>query len=153
MSDIVDTSILIRHLRGDERATNLLNALFSKRRPLISPITVTEIFIGCRHEQHLRSVRSLLRRFKTVPITASIAEKTAILVQRYPHLFGSGVQRGIADAFILACAWERNATLYTLNTRHFVDAEITEVSFSVPPPAVQTLYGFMKRTSRRTHSA
>jgi len=134
MSDLVDTSILIRHLRGDERAADLLSALIGKRRPLISPITVTEIFIGCRHEQHFRNARSLLRGFKTVPITASIAEKAAILVQRYPHLFGSGVQRGIADAFILACAWERNATLYTLNTRHFVAAEIAEVAISAINP-------------------
>ena len=137
MPDLVDTSILIRQLRGDVRASELLSYLYQRGRPLISPITVTEIYIGCQNERHLRAARSIIRRFKTVPITAAIAQKAASLIQKYPQFFGRGVQRGIADAFILACAWERNAILYTLNTRHFVAARISEVRIHAIDPMTE----------------
>ena len=55
-------------------------------------------------------------------------------MQKYPQFFGRGVQRGLADALILSCAWERNATLYTLNTRHFVTAQISEVDIRAIDP-------------------
>ena len=137
MPDLIDTSILIRQLRGDVRASELLSYLHRRGRPLISPITVTEIYIGCQNERHLRGARSIIRRFKTVPITAAIARKAAHLIQKYPQFFGCGVQRGIADAFILACAWERNATLYTLNTRHFVATYISEVRIHAIAPTTE----------------
>lgn len=137
MPELVDTSILIRQLRGDTRASELLSYLYQHGRPLISPITVTELFVGCQNERHLRGVRSIMRRFKTVPITATIAQKTAYLIQKYPQFFGHGVQRGIADALILACAWERNATLYTINTRHFAAARISEVRIHAIDPTTE----------------
>jgi predicted nucleic acid-binding protein len=134
MDRLFDTSLLIRHLRGDTRAAALLGASLRPRRALLSPITVTEILVGCLHEQHTRTARALLRRFRTVPITSSVAEKAAHLIRTYPQFFGRGVERGVADAFILACAWERQAQLYTLNTRHFVSGQITEVEIRALDP-------------------
>jgi len=134
MANLLDTSILIRQLRGELRAGKLIASVERQRRILISPITVTEIYVGCLHEAHLRAVQDLFRRFKTVPITASVARKAAHLMQKYPQFFGRGMQRGLADALILSCAWERNVTLYTLNTRHFVAAQITEVDIRAIDP-------------------
>jgi hypothetical protein len=46
---------------------------FPKRKSLV---TVTELFVGCQNERHIRSVRSIMRRFKTVSITATIIDTT-----------------------------------------------------------------------------
>ncbi len=73
MANLLDTSILIRQLRGELRAGKLIAAIERQGRILISPITVTEIYVGCLHEEHLRAVQNLFRRFKTVPITAPIS--------------------------------------------------------------------------------
>jgi predicted nucleic acid-binding protein len=50
-----------------------------------------------------------------------------LLIQRYPRLFGKGISRGTADAFIGATAWSLGLPLYTLNTRHFAKIPIAEI--------------------------
>ena len=136
MGDLTDTSILIQQLRGNPCASELLNYLAKRGRPLISPVTVAESYVGCQNERHFRGARSLIRRFRTVPITATVGEKTAHLIRQYPQFFGKNIDRGFADALILACAWERNAVLWTLNTRHFVNAQIVEVAIRAIDPTL-----------------
>ncbi|MBI3988739.1 MAG: PIN domain-containing protein [candidate division NC10 bacterium] len=126
---LLDTGILMRFLRGQRQAKELFTTLdLQDNLLLISGITALELYIGCRPGTgDLDEVERLIDHLQVVEIDIPVSKKAAILIKKYPSLFGSKISRGTADALILASAWEKEATLYTLNTRHFAAAEISEV--------------------------
>ena len=126
---LLDTGILIRFLRGQRQAKELLITLDLRGDLiLISCITALELYVGCRPGTgDLDEVDRLIDDLQVVEIDIPVSKKAAILMKKYPSLFGSKISRGTADALILASAWEKEATLYTLNTRHFAAVEIPEV--------------------------
>jgi len=126
---LTDTGILIRFLRGQRQARELFTNLdFQGDLILLSSVTALELYVGCRPETgDLDEVDQLIGHLHVVEIDIPVSKKAAILIKKYPSLFGSKISRGTADALILASAWEKDATLYTLNTRHFAVAEISEV--------------------------
>jgi predicted nucleic acid-binding protein len=113
---VVDTSVLIDHLRGDERArTALSEALRDRERLHGSVMTKVEILAGMRDEEEERT-RRLLNLLDWVSVTDPIAERAGELAGVYLHSH-PGVDP--IDYVIAATTEQLGAELWTRNSRHF----------------------------------
>lgn len=125
---LLDTGILIRYLRGQVQARDFLDDLGQSTGLFLSAMTVLELLIGCRNRaDELQQVEALVEQFTVVAMDHAVCRNAARLIHGYPDIFGSELSRGTPDAIIAACAWERGAALYTLNTRHFLKRPIDEI--------------------------
>lgn len=109
---LVDTDVLIDYLRGYERAVAWLDSL--NHPPLISVLTITELYAGAREPEH-EALHHFFGAFVPIEIGADIAKQAGLYRRQYGGSHGTGV----VDAIIAACAEAANATLATLNTKHF----------------------------------
>jgi predicted nucleic acid-binding protein len=124
---LLDTGIIIRHLRNDKRANDLLDYLAQIGDISVSAITYMEILIKCEpHEEE--STRLLFERIPPLVVSQEVAHKAASLIKKYPSIFGKEIGRGTPDALIAATAWQRQAELVTLNTRQFAKVPIAELA-------------------------
>jgi predicted nucleic acid-binding protein len=113
---VVDTSILIDHLRGDERARNALSeALQSRERLHGSVMTKVEVLAGMRDREE-KKTRRLLNLMDWVPVTDSIAERAGELARAYLRSH-PGVDP--VDYVIAATTEQLGAELWTRNSKHF----------------------------------
>lgn len=124
---LLDTGIIIRYLRGNRKAADLLDFLEDKGRISVSVITYLEILIGCQPREE-ESTRLFFDRVQPLIVSQELAHKAASLIKKYPSVFGKQIGRGTPDALIAATAWQRQATLVTLNTRQFAKVPIAEVA-------------------------
>lgn len=137
---LIDTGIIIRFLRGWEKAKEFLVELeLGDKNLFLSVITVFELYLGCKRDRKsIDKITKTVEVFKLADFSIKVAEKAAFLVDKYPQIFGKGVSRGVADAFIAASAWDTNSTLITLNTRHFLKIPINEIDiFAVDEKAAK----------------
>jgi len=112
---LLDTNILIFHLRGHQKVMALLLEFSQAGDLFISAITRTEILAGMRlHEE--TDTLALLNSLLTLPLDSPIADKAGRLIYRYAR---QGQQLSFADALIGATALEHHLTLVTTNARHF----------------------------------
>ena len=125
---VLDSGIIMRHLRGDLRAHDLIIHLESVGRVFVSVMTVTEVLIGCRNHQEVLESLRLFRRVVPIKIGLRVAQKASHLIKRYPNVFGKDIRGGTPDALIAASAWQLKAPLYTLNIRHFANFDLAEIS-------------------------
>ncbi len=103
MTVLVDTDILIDHLRGARRFTAAASDMG------ISVVTRAELYAGKRVDE--RRVDLLLARFREFPIDRSIAESAGRLCR------STGIP--MPDALVAATALEHGLVLLTRNLRHF----------------------------------
>ena len=123
---LLDTGIVVRHLRNDKRAHDLLNFLEQIGELSVSAITYMEILIKCQpHEKD--STRLFFDRVPPLIVSQEVAEKAASLIRKYQTVFGKDNPRQFPDALIAATAWQQQATLVTLNTRQFAKFPIAEL--------------------------
>lgn len=116
MTVLVDTPILVDHLRGDERAVSLLMSLFRDGGQVWAATpTRTEILAGIRPTEREPMMR-LLALLSWVDIDSIVADAAGELARRYRRSH-SGIDT--ADYLIAAAAQSVGATLLTLNVRHF----------------------------------
>jgi len=115
---LVDTDVLIWHLRGLPRATQRLNQLPNLT---ISAITYLELLQGIRNQAEMIAVQKSLelRHTQRLPITPAITQRAIDLMQRL--VLSHGLQLG--DALIAATALEHNLALLTANTKHFTSID------------------------------
>lgn len=121
MSALLDTDVLIDHLRGREEARAFLLNCFEAHDTLyVSVITVSEIWAGMRDGEE-DDTCSLLDLFQTVPVTNDIAVKAGLYRNRY------GQSHGVLlpDALIAATAFEMDAVLYSYNIRLYPMEDVT----------------------------
>ncbi|MGC3994525.1 MAG: type II toxin-antitoxin system VapC family toxin [Propionicimonas sp.] len=112
---LVDTDVLIAHLRGAASARDWLRTSRVDGPLAISVVTVAEITGGMRtHER--KDVHLLLSAFRTEPVTEVVAHRAGELMREYRRSH-SGI--GIADYLIAATADTRGLELATLNVRHY----------------------------------
>lgn len=115
MTALVDTSILIDYLRGDDRASELLEDERATGVLNASEITRLEVLAGMRPAEEDRT-RLLLSTLVWHPVDASVAEMAGALGRTWlaSHRAIDG-----ADLAIAATAMLLGARLLTLNIRHF----------------------------------
>jgi predicted nucleic acid-binding protein len=110
---LIDTDVLIDYLRGRAEAVAYLEG--SQEPLLVSAVTVAELYAGVREGAERTALEQFLAAFEVVPVDQAIAVKGGLFRRDY----GKSHATGLADALIAATAECRQATLVTLNTKHF----------------------------------
>jgi len=111
---LFDSSVLIAHLRGDERATRLLLDTATGDR-LASVLTRVEVEGGMRSGER-RSVSSLFGYIRLLPVTDPVARRAGEMLRDHRRSH-PGID--LVDYVIAATAELHGARLATLNVKHF----------------------------------
>ena len=111
---LVDTDVLIWHLRGYAQATRRLDELDSLT---LSAVSYMELLQGMRDKTELAAVKKMLefRSARIVPLTDVTTQQAIALMESLT--LSHGLQMG--DALIAATALEHQLTLLTGNVKHF----------------------------------
>jgi predicted nucleic acid-binding protein len=111
---LVDTDMLIWHLRGYPQAARRLDQLPTLT---LSSVSCLEVLQGLRNKAELQAVQTMLQRRQatTLPITEAITRKATELMEAM--MLSHGLMMG--DALIAATALEHGLPLLTGNVRHF----------------------------------
>ncbi len=113
---LVDSDILIAHLRGVTAAREWLEAARCEAGPLaISAISIAEVAGGMRSAER-REVNRLLAAMRRVPVGESIAWRAAGFMRTYRRSH-QGI--GLGDYLIAGTAEVEGLELATLNVKHF----------------------------------
>jgi predicted nucleic acid-binding protein len=110
---LIDTDVLIDYLRGQVDAVTYLEDLSAPI--LMSMVTLAELYTGVREGEERQALDTFITVFELVPIDQEIARRGGLLRRDYYKSH----KIGLADALIAATAEVRQATLVTLNQRHF----------------------------------
>jgi predicted nucleic acid-binding protein len=111
---LLDTSVLIAHLRGDERATRLLLDIPTADR-VASVLARIEVEGGMRSDER-RPVASLFGVLRLLPVTDQVARRAGEFLRAYRRSH-SGID--LVDYAVAATAELHGARLATLNVKHF----------------------------------
>ncbi len=111
---LVDTDVLIWHLRGYPQATQRLDRLPNLT---ISAITWLELLQGMRSRDEMLAVQKSFAQRNTarLPLTPAITERAVTLMEDLT--LSHGLQLG--DALIAATALEHGLSVMTANAKHF----------------------------------
>lgn len=112
---LLDTGIVIRHLRGQRRIVQLLRGFGALGRLSIATVTRLEVHAGMSPEEQY-ATQKLLSRFLTLDMDRDIADRAGDQV-RENSLRGRVLS--IPDAIIAATAIGHGLTLITLNREDF----------------------------------
>jgi predicted nucleic acid-binding protein len=113
LSVVLDTSVLIDHLRASVPATEYLASLDDQ--PVCSEISRIEVIQGLRSSER-RVADKLFALISWVPVSEGIARRAGELGRQWRH---SHPGIGVADLAIAATAEEAGAILATRNLKHF----------------------------------
>jgi predicted nucleic acid-binding protein len=113
LSVVLDTSVLIDHLRASSAATEYLAGLDD--RPSCSEISRIEVIQGLRSSER-RAATKLFALIAWVPVSEAVASRAGDLGRRWRR---SHPGIGVADLAIAATAEQIDADLATLNLKHF----------------------------------
>ncbi|MBC8447290.1 MAG: type II toxin-antitoxin system VapC family toxin [Chloroflexi bacterium] len=112
---LLDTGLVIRHLRGERRIVRLLRGIGKRERLTISSITRIEVLAGMHPEERYQT-RKLLSRFLNYDVTKEIADRTGDLLSEYRQ---RGQAIALPDTIIAATALQQQLTLITLNPKDY----------------------------------
>ena len=114
---LIDTSVIIDFLRKKNKQNSFLWKLKENNcRCFISIITVFELHVGAKTEQHKQDLLNLLKYFEIISFTYEIALLSANI---YKKLKSENKLINFNDIFIGATAISINLPLTTLNEKHF----------------------------------
>ncbi|HSV47764.1 MAG TPA: type II toxin-antitoxin system VapC family toxin [Ramlibacter sp.] len=124
---LVDTDVLIWHLRGYPQATRRLDALGSLT---LSAVSYLEVLQGIRNKNELVAVKKMLERraARVLPVTEGITQRATELMELLT--LSHGLQMG--DALIAATAIEHRLPVLTANVKHFGAVNGLEVEAFTP---------------------
>ncbi|RYY15602.1 MAG: type II toxin-antitoxin system VapC family toxin [Cytophagaceae bacterium] len=110
---LLDSDVLIDYLRQRPLAVAYLRTL--PIVPLLSAIVVAELFSGVRDGQERTQLEAFIRACRVVPVDEQIAMQAGLLRRQYRLSH----RPELPDMLIAATALAHNATLVTLNAKHF----------------------------------
>ncbi|MBS3053154.1 MAG: type II toxin-antitoxin system VapC family toxin [Candidatus Aenigmarchaeota archaeon] len=122
---VIDTAILIDHLRGFEPAKVIIGKIRSKEiTAYISSVTEAEVFSGkdAKQTSKRQELSELIGLFEKVLLTNEIAQKAGELRRNYSI--------EIPDAIIAATAFQQKCKLWTKNKKDF--DKIKEIEIEEP---------------------
>ena len=124
---LVDTDVLIWHLRGYAQATRQLDQLGSLK---LSAVSYLEVLQGVRNKAELAAVKKMLVRRNAIilPLTETITQRAITLMESLT--LSHGLQMG--DALIAATALEHQLSILTGNVKHFSAVEGLQFDAFVP---------------------
>jgi predicted nucleic acid-binding protein len=120
---LVDTDVLIWHLRGNAKASAVLAGVSPFA---MSAVTYMELLQGVRGKEEIRFLRHDLASFQArlVYPGEDVAAKAVMLMERLRPAH----DLGLADALIAATALSGEMPLLTANVRHYRDVEGLKLS-------------------------
>jgi len=119
-SYLIDTDVLVDHLKQVPRAVSALKRLITKGKLFCSVINEAEILAGMREDEKDK-IEALFGALNALDVTREIAQLAGKYRREYKK--SHGVQ--ITDALIAATASIHNLVLITLNEKHFPMSEVT----------------------------
>lgn len=120
---LIDTSILIDHLRKKRKDRTIFYELAKHNNCLISTITEFEFLVGATPKNRDFS-KKLLAKLAVLPFD-SVCVQTAVKI--YHNLKLKNKLISLPDIFIAATAIANNLPLETLNRKHFEQVENLEL--------------------------
>jgi len=117
---LLDTNVLILHLRERPEITALLTRWGVEGALCISVVTRTEILAGMHPHEEERTM-GLLDSLENLPVDEAIADRAGRLIYQYAR---QGVQLSFADTLIAATALHHNLILATTDPKHFPSPEL-----------------------------
>lgn len=117
---LLDSCVLIRHLRRHKPTTDLVSALILEGKVGIATISRTEIIEGMREHEREATMR-LLDSLPAYPLDVSIADMAGEYIRRYR---AQGITLDKPDAIIGATAVLHGLVLVTYNQKHFPMPEL-----------------------------
>ena len=110
---LLDTDVLVDFLRGYSQGVIFVNA--HADRIILSSIVVAELYAGVKGDDEQAALDQFVSLFRIVPVTTEIAKLGGL----YKRQYGGSHGVGLADAIIAASAKVENASLKTLNLKHY----------------------------------
>jgi predicted nucleic acid-binding protein len=125
---LVDSDVLIAHLRGLGAARDWLIAARTNGPLAISVVSIAEVVGGMRSAER-REVWRLLSSFRAEPATEVIARRAGDMMRRYRR---SHTGIGLGDYLVAATADVKGLPLAALNVRHFPMFTDLRPPFAIP---------------------
>ncbi len=120
---ILDTGVLISHLRNIPGVKQLLLRLAQRFILSISAVTVVEIWQGAKPDE-VESTKKFLQGFKLISLNGELAEKSGKLLAELKY---KGFTIDFADAVIASTARQLESPVLTTNSKHFLAIPELEV--------------------------
>lgn len=124
---LVDSDVLIAHLRGFSAARDWLRGNRSRGPLSISVVSIAEIAGGMRSAER-SAVWRLFAVFRVEPASEVVARRAGEMMRQYRRSH-SGI--GLGDYLIAATAHVNGLELATLNARHFPMFETLRPAFTL----------------------
>ena len=112
---LLDTGLVLRHLRGQRAAVRLLGGLGKMGRLSVSAITRLEVHAGMRPDERY-ATNKLLSRLITYDMDRELADRAGDLIRESQDRHG---RLSVPDAIIASTALTHGLTLVTLNQADF----------------------------------
>ena len=112
---LIDSGIVIRHLRDYTGYTELLKRLTDEGQVYLSAMSRMEVVRGMREHERQETL-DLLNLLETIPVNSEVADSAGELIRSWRT---RGFLLGDADAIIAASALISGLPLVTTNPRHF----------------------------------
>jgi predicted nucleic acid-binding protein len=124
---LVDTDVLIWHLRGYPQATRRLDELGALT---LSAVSYLEVLQGMRNKAELVAVKKMLahRAATLLPVSEAITRRAIELMEAIT--LSHGLQMG--DALIAATALDHGLPVLTANVKHFGAVQGLKVEAFIP---------------------
>jgi predicted nucleic acid-binding protein len=132
MTYVLDTTVIVDHVRGYAPGVEMLGRLFEESSSLlICDVVICEALSrGDPDEQHY--VRSILDALEYVAIDPEGARWAGD--RRREHMGVGARKPSVGDTLIAAVAWRLGATLVTRNARDFAAFPIPVLDYGTPLP-------------------
>ena len=117
---LLDSDVIIWHLRGRHEVTEMLRNLQNMSLPGCSAVSVFEVQMGVKRGEE-EATNRFLKALKIFDVTWEVADRSAQLVREYQS---KGRTLGVADALIAGTCLLHNLTLVTYNRKHYPIAEL-----------------------------
>lgn len=108
---LADTTLLIEHLRGNNKASVFLKA----NSPYISTVSIAELIQGSRDKNELKVALKLCVSLSEIAIDKRISNHAITLMKKF--YLSKGLK--FLDAIIASSVLENKLTLITGNLKHF----------------------------------
>lgn len=112
---LLDTGLLLRHLRGQQSAVQFLRGLGRLGRLSIATVTRLEVHAGMKPDERY-ATQKLLSRLVNYNLDRDIADRAGDLIANGQR---AGKPISVPDAIIAATALQHNLTLVTMNPDDF----------------------------------